>query len=43
MLRSGLGLTHKADNGTEITARYDLEGQSDFLNQTASVKVRWAF
>lgn len=42
-VRSGLGLTHRADNGTEITARYDLEGQSDFLNQTASVKVRWAF
>ena len=43
LLRTGIGLTHIADNGTEITARYDNESRSGFGNQTASVKVRWAF
>ena len=27
----------------EITARHDAEGRSDFINQTASVKVRMPF
>lgn len=38
----GIGLTHVVGN-TEITARYDNESRSGFDNQTASVKVRWAF
>lgn len=42
LVRSGIGLTHVVGN-TEITARYDNEGRSGFDNQTASVKVRWAF
>jgi outer membrane autotransporter protein len=43
MGRAGLGLTVNATERTEITARYDLEGRSDFIGQTASVKVRWSF
>ena len=41
--RGGLGLTHTLDNGTEISLRYDVESRSDFLNQSAAVKARWAF
>lgn len=41
--RAGAGLVINATETTEITARYDLEARSDFLDQTASVKVRWAF
>ena len=41
--RGGLGLSFQATEGTEITARYDVEGRSGFLAQTASVNVRWAF
>jgi len=42
-LRAGLGISRSSANGVEISARYDAEQRSDFLNQTASVKVRWAF
>ncbi|RJG05296.1 autotransporter domain-containing protein [Noviherbaspirillum cavernae] len=42
-VRGGLGLTRKTAGGTEITLRYDAEGRSGFLNQTASLKARWAF
>ena len=41
--RAGLGLTHSLANGTEVSLRYDAESRSDFLNQGASVKARWAF
>lgn len=41
--RGGLGLTHTLDNGTEISLRYDVESRSDFLNQSAALKARWAF
>ncbi|UUY07790.1 autotransporter domain-containing protein [Pseudomonas sp. J452] len=40
---AGLGLSHTLDNGTEVSLRYDAESRSDFLNQGASVKARWAF
>lgn len=40
---AGLGLSYRANEQTELSAAYDLEGREDFLNQTASVKVRWAF
>jgi len=43
LLRAGVGFTHNTDNGTEISLRYDAEKRNDFLNQTASLKVRWAF
>lgn len=42
-LRAGLGISRSSANGVEISARYDAEQRTDFLNQTASVKVRWAF
>jgi outer membrane autotransporter protein len=43
LVRGGLGIVSKTRSGMEITARYDAEHRSDFLNQTASVKLRWAF
>ncbi|MBU3825671.1 MAG: autotransporter domain-containing protein [Candidatus Oceanisphaera merdipullorum] len=43
LLRSGLDLSHQVTDALEVSARYDVEHRSDFLNQTASVKVRWAF
>jgi outer membrane autotransporter protein len=39
--RAGLGLTTNSDNGVEISLRYDAEHRESFLNQTASVKLRW--
>ena len=41
--RGGLGLSHTLANGTEVSLRYDAESRSDFLNQSASLKARWAF
>ncbi|MBM7063421.1 autotransporter domain-containing protein [Pseudomonas sp. UL073] len=41
--RAGLGLTHELSDGTEVSLRYDAESRSDFLNQGASIKARWAF
>ncbi|MGJ7518650.1 autotransporter domain-containing protein [Pseudomonas baetica] len=41
--RAGLGLSHTLDNGTEVSLRYDAESRSDYLNQGASIKARWAF
>ncbi len=42
--RAGLGLIKDDKKGTEYSFRYDVEGRtSGYLNQTASVKVRWAF
>lgn len=43
LLRGGLGVVGKATETVEISARYDVEARKDFDNQTASVKVRWAF
>jgi len=43
LLRGGLGLTHNVSDNTEVTLRYDVEHRTDFLNQTASLKVRWTF
>lgn len=43
MVRGGLGIVSKTQSGMEISARYDVEHRSDFLNQTASAKLRWAF
>ncbi|QLC72446.1 autotransporter domain-containing protein [Pseudomonas sp. LPB0260] len=39
--RAGLGLTSNTDNGMEISLRYDAEHRESFLNQTASLKLRW--
>ncbi|SEE37450.1 autotransporter outer membrane beta-barrel domain-containing protein [Pseudomonas anguilliseptica] len=43
LARAGLGLTHTLDGGTEVSLRYDAEARSDFTNQSASIKARWAF
>lgn len=42
-VRAGLGLTHTTAKGTEISVRYDAEHREGNMNQTASVKARWAF
>lgn len=39
--RGGLGLIHATEQGAEVSLRYDLEHSDGFLNQTASVKLRW--
>lgn len=41
--RAGLGIIGTTTSGLEITGRLDMERRNDFLNQTASVKLRWAF
>lgn len=43
LARTGLGLTHTLAGGTEVSLRYDAEVRSDFTNQGASLKARWAF
>lgn len=39
--RGGLGLTHETGEGAEVSLRYDVDHREGFLNQTASVKLRW--
>lgn len=41
--RGGIGLLVKKRDDLEITGRYDVEFREAFLNQTASVKLRWLF
>lgn len=43
LARAGVAATISMTDMTELTASYDLEGREDFLNQTASVKMRWRF
>ena len=43
LLHGGIGFVKTVANGMEITARYDVEGQTGFINQTVSAKLRWAF
>ena len=43
LLRAGLGIAKATRSGMEVLAHYDAEYRKDFLNQTASVKLRWAF
>ena len=43
LARAGLGLSHTLPSGTEVSLRYDAEVRSDFTNQGASLKARWAF
>lgn len=40
---AGLGAVYKTTNGLEIIGRYDAEHRTDFLNQTVSARLRWAF
>jgi outer membrane autotransporter protein len=41
--RGGLGAIYTPRDDLEVTGRYDVEHQSGYLNQTASVKFNWAF
>ncbi len=43
LARVGAGLSYATSETSTLTASYDLEGRSDFLSQTASVKFRWMF
>lgn len=43
LARGGIAYVHTTTSGTEVTLRYDAEGRSDYLNQTASVRAKWAF
>jgi outer membrane autotransporter protein len=43
LLRGGVGAVYKMKDGPEIAGHYDVEYRDNFLNQTASVKLRWAF
>ena len=43
LMRGGLGVVGQATETLELSLRYDFEARSDFDNQTASVKARWAF
>lgn len=43
LARAGMGLIHTLANGTEVSLRYDAEVRSDFTNQGATLKARWAF
>lgn len=43
LMRAGAGAVYKTRTGVEVTGRYDAEVREKFLNQTASVKFRWAF
>ncbi|MFC7287274.1 autotransporter domain-containing protein [Herminiimonas glaciei] len=43
LFAGGLGYVHQTMGGTEISLRYDVEGRSDYTNQSASVKAKWAF
>jgi len=39
----GFGLTHVLAAGAELSANYDAETRSDYLSQSVSLKLRWAF
>lgn len=41
--RAGLGIVARLHNGAEVGMHYDAELRDGYDNQTASVKVRWAF
>ena len=43
LMRGGIGIVGKMTETVEVSARYDIEARKDFDNQTASVKLRWAF
>ncbi|MDO9238110.1 MAG: autotransporter domain-containing protein [Aquabacterium sp.] len=42
-VHAGVGAEYKTSTGTNILFAYDAEHRSGFDNQSASVKVRWAF
>lgn len=40
---AGIGIVYGTGSAFEVVGRYDAEYRQDFLNQTASLKVRWRF
>jgi len=42
-LTGSLAVSYETAQGVEITGRYSALHRDDFLNQTASIKARWAF
>ena len=43
LLKAGVSYGFKLPKLTDIALRYDAEGRSGFINQSASVKARWRF
>ena len=43
LFAGGVAYVHNTVGGTEISLRYDIEGRSDYINQSASLKAFWAF
>ena len=43
MAQLGAGVVYKDGRGFEVTGRYDAEQREQFLNQTLSAKLLWAF
>lgn len=43
IFRAGAGVVANLSDSLALTVRYDAEYRSDFLNQTASARLRWAF
>ena len=42
MIRGGLGISTDINDRLELSGRYDVETRSEFVNQTASAKLRWS-
>ena len=43
LVAGGMAYVYNTTGGAEISVRYDVEGRSDYVNQSASVKAKWAF
>jgi autotransporter family porin len=43
LIDAGIGYTYQADSGMQAVVRYDVDGRSGYLNQTASIKANWLF
>lgn len=43
LARCGFGMAHQVKDSVELSARYDADYRTRFLNQTVSVKAKWAF
>ncbi|WP_194788211.1 autotransporter outer membrane beta-barrel domain-containing protein [Pseudomonas sp. UFMG81] len=43
LARGATALSYQANEQLQLSARYDVEKRTHFLNQTASVEARWAF
>jgi outer membrane autotransporter protein len=43
LINAGVGYTYQANSGMQVALRYDVDGRSGYLNQTASVKASWLF